>query len=131
MSSPTTRPATDAQPGFALETIEHGRAMALFSYASVLFGVPVFLIAFAKRDNAFALNHARAAAACFCLCYALILMSLVSCAVFFPLAVLCYIPAIIGMYHAAAGRPAGRSALGHLGDRAFGRIDVRPVDRAR
>lgn len=102
-----------------------GRPMAIFSYASVMFGVPVFLAVFAMRDNAFALHHARAAACVFLLFYLMIGLSFLSCAFFLPLAMVCYIPALVGIHHAAAGREAGKAALGDAGERLFGWIRPR------
>ncbi len=105
-------------------TVEAGRPMALLSYFSVLFGLPVFVVPMVLRDNAFALHHARAAGAIYVASLVALALSLTQCAVFLPFVFLCYIPAAIGIYRAAAGVEAGRSALEPWGRRLFGRIEV-------
>ena len=110
---------------FRRRVVEEGRPMAVFSYFSVMFGIPVFLVPFALRDNEFALHHARAAGVAYIACLTMLALSLTQCAVFLPLVFLCYIPALIGVYRASAGVEAGTSALGPAGERIFGRIEVK------
>ena len=110
---------------FRQSIIDDGRPMAILSYFSVMFGIPVFLAPLVLRDNVFSLHHARAAGAIFLLCTAFFVLALVNCAVFLPLVFVCYIPALIGVYRASAGVEAGTSALGPAGDKLFGWIEVK------
>ena len=113
------------QRRFRRAVVEKGRLMAIFSHCSVLFGIPVFLVPMVQRDNEFALHHARAAAVIFLACTAMLVAALTNCAVFLPLVFVCYIPALIGIFRAAAGVKAGTAALGTAGERIFGRIEVK------
>ena len=110
---------------FGYRDVERNRPMALFSYCSILFAVPVFLIPFWQRDSEFALHHAKAAGAAYLLGMTLLVAAVTNCAVFLPLVFLCYIPALIGIYRASAGVQAGRAGLGEFGERIFQKIEVK------
>lgn len=110
---------------FRRATVEEGRLMAIFSHFSVLFGIPVFLVTMYQRDNAFALHHAKAAGIIFLACTTMLILALFNCAVFLPLVFVCYIPALIGIFRAAAGVEAGVAALGTIGERVFQWIRVK------
>lgn len=120
---------TDEQPGgarrFRYFDREKGAGLAVLSYCSVLFGVPFFLVPLVLRNNPFSLHHAKAAGAIYLLCYAFVLLATLNCALFLPLALLAYIPALIGIYRASAGVEAGQAALGPLGERLFRFIEVK------
>lgn len=103
--------------GGADSTVEDGKPMAVLSHMSILFGLPIFLIPIIRRDNAFALHHAKSAMVIFLMFIAAFVASFVTCGLAVPLALLLYVPAIVGVVHAARGEPAGRWALGHLGER--------------
>lgn len=109
---------------FGESTVEQGRWMATFSYFSVVFGIPVFVVPFAMRDNVFAVHHSRAAGAIYLLSLVFLVLALTNCALFLPLVFLCYIPALIGIFRACSGVEAGTSALGPTGERVFGWIEV-------
>lgn len=115
----------EARGRFRRDVVDDGRPMAIASYFSVLFGIPVFVVPMVLRNNEFALHHARAAGVIFLACTAMLALAIVNCAVFLPLAFVCYIPALIGIYRASAGVEAGTSALGPVGERIFGWIEVR------
>lgn len=104
--------------------VDEGRPMAIFSYFSVVFGLPVFVVPFVLRGNEFALHHARAAGVIYLLSLIFLVLALTNCAIFLPLVFVCYIPALIGMYRAAAGVQAGTSALGPTGNKVFGFIEL-------
>ncbi|MGM0557128.1 MAG: hypothetical protein ACQEVA_12165 [Myxococcota bacterium] len=97
--------------------VQRGKPMAILSHMSVLFGVPVFLIPIIKRDNAFALHHAKSAMVIYLLFIAGLIASFATCGLALPFALLLYVPAIVGVVHAARGDRAGPWALGHLGER--------------
>lgn len=101
------------------QIVDTGRAMAVFSHFSVVFGLPVFLVVLYQRDNAFALHHAKAAGAIYLAALTMLVAAAVNCALFLPLVFLCYIPALIGIYRAAAGVEAGEAALGNVGEKVF------------
>lgn len=115
----------EARRRFRRDVVDEGRAMAIAAYFSVLFGVPVFLVPLLMRSNEFALHHARSAGAIYLVCTGMLALATVNCAVFLPLAFVCYIPALIGVYRASAGVEAGTSAMGPLGHKVFGWIEVR------
>ncbi len=110
---------------FRRQTIEDGRLMAVLSYFSVIFGIPVFVVPMIQRENEFALHHAKAAGLIFVACTFMLTLALTNCAVFLPLVFVCYIPALIGLYRAAGGAAAGTAALGPTAQRIFHRIEVR------
>jgi hypothetical protein len=97
--------------------VQRGKAMAILSHMSVLFGIPVFLVPIIKRDNAFALHHAKAAMVIYLLFIAGFVASFLTCGLALPFALLLYVPAIVGVVHAARGDEAGPWALGHLGEK--------------
>jgi hypothetical protein len=98
-------------------TVEDGKPMAVLSHMSILFGLPIFLVPIIKRDNAFALHHAKSAMVIFLLFILAFVASFATCGLAVPLALLLYVPAIVGVVHAARGERAGRWALGHWGER--------------
>ena len=123
---PLQRTQRDKQPpGTRARTAENGQAMAIFAHLSILFGLPVFLIPLLQRDNAFALHHAKAAATIYGLFLLTALGSLVTCGLAVPLALLCYVPAIVGIVKAAQGDEAGAWGLGDMGERIFSGVEVK------
>lgn len=124
---PLQRTERGKQPeGTRAETAENGQAMAIFAHLSVLFGLPVFLIPLLQRDNAFALHHAKAAATIYGLFLLTALGSIVTCGLAVPLALLCYVPAIVAIVKASQGEQAGPWGLGDMGERIFSRVEVKP-----
>jgi hypothetical protein len=107
------------------DVIEEGRMMAIFSHFSIMFGIPVFVATFFLRDNAFALHHAKAAGVIYLACLTMLALALLNCAFFLPLVFVCYIPALIGIYRAAAGVEAGTAALGTIGERVFSWVKLK------
>ena len=55
--------------------------------------------------------------------------SFATCGLALPFALLLYVPAIVGVVHAARGERAGRWALGHLGERLLD-VDVNADESA-
>ena len=92
------------------EVIEAGKPFALLSYASMLVGLPLFLIPMLTRDNAYALEHAKHAGAICIGAFVTFLVTFaaafVSCGVGTPLvglALLFYVPAVQGFLAALNG----------------------------
>ncbi len=113
----------------AEQEASRGKAMAVLAHLSILFGVPVFLAPLFLRNNALALHHAKAAAVIYVLFLLTGVLSFFTCALAFPLAMLCYVPALIGIARAAHGEKAGRWGLGDLGERIFSGIEVKDESR--
>lgn len=111
------------------QQVARGKALAVLSHLSILFGVPVFLVPFFQRDDAFALHHAKAAAVTYALFLAAVLLSFATCAIGFPFAMLCYVPALVGLVKASHGEAAGRWGLGELGERVFSGVEVKDESR--
>lgn len=105
--------------------VDEGKPMAVLSHMSILFGLPIFLIPLIRRENAFALHHAKSAMVIFLLFIAAFIASFVTCGLAVPLALLLYVPAIVGVVHAARGERAGPWALGHWGEKLLDlQVDV-------
>jgi hypothetical protein len=113
------------QPARRARSAENGQAMAIFAHLSILFGLPVFLIPMLQRDNAFALHHAKAAGAIYAVFFLCALFSFLTCGLAVPLAMLCYVPAIVGIVKAARGEDAGPWGLGTMGERIFSGVEVK------
>lgn len=110
-----------------LETeIEDGKTLAILSHASLLFGLPMFMIPMFMRDNRFALHHSKAAAITFGLFWLSAGLTAVSCGLFFPLMLLCYIPALVGLIQAANGKLAGTWGMGNFGESLLSGLKVPP-----
>lgn len=106
--------------------IEDGKTMAILSHASLLFGLPMFMIPMFSRDNRFALHHSKAAAVTFFWFWVAAAATFVTCGLFVPLMLLCYIPALIGLIQAANGKLAGPWGMGGLGEAIFSGLKVPP-----
>lgn len=128
---PLVRTRTYAQPDPDPEIpdVAQGKMMAVFGYASLLFGLPVFVIPMFTRDNVFALHHAKAAGASFVGFMLAAILTLFTCGLTFPLMLLFYIPALIGAVQAANGQLAGPWAMGEFGERLFANIRVKEHKR--
>ncbi|MFP4598735.1 MAG: hypothetical protein ACOC9J_02515 [Persicimonas sp.] len=107
------------------EEVDRGKPMAIFAHLSILFGLPVFLIPLIQRNNAFSLHHAKAAAVIYGLFMLAGFISLVTCGLGMPLAMLCYIPALIAIVRAARGDDAGTWGMGEVGENVFGSVEVK------
>lgn len=94
--------------------------MAILAHMSVMFGLPFFLLPLWQRNDELSLHHARTAGAIYIFFYGLLALSTVSCGVFFPLAMLGYLPAIVAIYRAVQGKSAGMWGFGGLGEWMFG-----------
>lgn len=112
------------QGRFSYLDVERNRPMAVFTYCSILFAIPVFLVPLFSRRSEFALHHAKAAGVTWLLGTGLLLSTVFNCALFLPLVFICYIPALIGMYRASAGVEAGSAGLGDLGEKWFRKLKV-------
>ncbi len=117
----------DTTQGVAKE-VEDGKTMAILSHASLLFGIPIFIVPMITRDNRFALHHAKAAAVTFTLFFITAMLTMVSCGVFFPLLLLCYIPALVGIVQAANGQLAGPWGMGNAGESVLRGLKV-PIQK--
>jgi hypothetical protein len=117
--------ATDTVPGRSEEQdVDAGKPLALLSHASLLFGIPVFIVPMLQKDNRFALHHGKAAAVNFIFFMIAFGLTMVTCGLAFPLIFLCYIPAIVGVVHAANGELAGTWGWGPAGERMFSGLQV-------
>jgi len=94
--------------------------MAILAHMSVMFGLPFFLLPLWQRNDELSLHHARTAGAIYIFFYGLLALSTVSCGIFFPLAMLGYLPAIVAIYRAVQGKSAGMWGFGGLGEWMFG-----------
>ena len=110
---------TDDHPASSERTTPDGRSLAILSHMSLLFGLPVFIIPLLQRNNALALHHAKAAALIYFGFYGTLILSMYSTGLFLPLAMLFYLPGLVGIYRAINHEPAGRWGLGDLAERLF------------
>ncbi len=99
------------------ETWRDGQTMAIFAHMSVLFGIPVFLVPLLLRNDPLSVHHAKAAAVTFAGFYAGLVLAFVSVGLFMPIAMLFYIPALVGIARAVQGRRAGTWGFGEIGER--------------
>lgn len=83
---------------------EEGRLWACLSYASILTGLPLFIIPLVQRRDEFAIHHAKQAAESYAWFFACVtgyvLLSLVTCGVgtlCFPIILLPYVPMCHGI----------------------------------
>lgn len=107
------------------EEVAAGRAMAVLCYASILFGLPLFIIPMMTRDNRFALHHAKASGVTFVAFFISAMLTGMTCGLFFPIMMFFYIPALIGVIQAANGKLAGTWGFGEAGERLFSGIRVK------
>ena len=107
--------------------IEEGKTLAILSHASLLFGIPLFIVPILTRDNRFALHHAKAAGVTFSLFIVSASLTAISCGIFFPMMLLCYVPALIGIVQAANGQLAGPWGMGDMAERLLGGLKVPPA----
>lgn len=108
---------------------QESRVLACLSYASVLFGLPLFIIPLAQKNDAFAMFHARQAAVawigllvCF---FAYFFISFITCgfgALLFPILMLPYIPAIHGVIIALGDETREPIGVFGLGERLLGNL---------
>ena len=106
------------------DEIDEGKALAVLSHLSILFGIPVFLVPMLQRDNAFALHHAKSAGVIFVAFLLALSLSMVTCGLAMPLALLVYVPALVGIVNASRGEEAGPWAFGKLGEKMFASVTV-------
>ena len=111
---------TDGDPSDAdAHYREDGRSLAILSHMSLLFGLPIFVIPLVQRKNALALHHAKAAMVIYFAFCGTLLLSIYSTGLFIPLAMLLYLPGLVGIYRAIQRQKAGRWGLGDLAERLF------------
>ncbi len=108
-----------------VDSIEAGKAMALLSHASVLLGLPLFVIPMMQRDNDFALVHSKAAAVNFIFFIVALTLTMMTCGLAFPLIFLVYVPMIIGCVDAMNGRRPGALAWGGSGEKMFAGLQIK------
>lgn len=127
--APMTTTARQARPlspqQLIDQDIESGKALALVSHASLLVGLPLFLIPMVTRDNQFALHHAKAAAVTFGALWIAAGLTVVTCGLLFPLLFLCYVPMLVGFVKAANGDLAGSWGGGNLGEQIFSGVRLK------
>lgn len=107
--------------------------MALFMHMSTLCGIPIFLLGiFFRREDPFILHHAKAAGAGFLFFYGALLLGLLVWTPLFWVALVFYIPSLIGVWRGVSGERVGWLGLGHVGEALFFPIQPRPIpsDRA-
>lgn len=113
------------------ERAARARVMSLFFHMSVFFGIPVFLVAFVKRDDPFALHHAKAAAVSFLTFYAALFIAFQGSMFAFGVCLLAYIPALFAIWAAAGGHHAGVLGWGHVGEILFFPIKAKKTTSTR
>lgn len=127
---PAVPPArSEMRPVPREDVTEAGKPMALLSHSSVFLGLPLFIIPMMQRDNAFALQHAKAAAVNYIAFMVAVAFTVVTCGLGFPLILGVYIPMIIGVVNAVNGELAGSWAWGGTGERLF--RGLQPKDETR
>jgi len=111
--------------------IEAGKTLALLSWVGMFVGIPLFLLPFLQRDNAFALFHAKQAAVVFgaamVLFVALMAINVVTCGlgmILFPLLFAPLILAIDGLLKAINGRVEAPMFLGDLATNLMSGLQV-------
>lgn len=110
-----------------LDDVAQGKLMAVFGYASMLFGLPVFVIPMLTRDNAFALHHAKAAGLSYLGFFLASVLTLFTCGLTFPLMFVFYATSLVGAVQAANGQLAGPWALGEWAERIFAGIRLKQL----
>lgn len=123
------RPAPDdPRPDPTESDGRDGRSLAILSHMSLLFGLPIFLIPLLQRKNALAIHHAKAAGLIYFGFYGTLLLSMYSTGLFVPLAMLFYLPGLVGIYRAINKQAAGRWGLGDLAERLLPHPEARVTE---
>lgn len=120
----------DAKIGLK-EQAARARVMSLFFHMSVFFGLPIFLVAFIKRDDPFALHHAKAAAVSFASFYGALFVAFTGSTLALGLCLLAYLPALFAIWSAAGGRHAGLLGWGYVGEILFFPIQAKKTTSTR
>lgn len=102
------------------------QAFSILCHMSVLFGLPMFLAPFFKRDEPYGLHHAKASAVNFTTFHAAMLAAVVVHPGFFALVLASYLPAWVGIWRAARGQRVGIFGLGPIGELAFFWLKPKP-----
>lgn len=110
---------TDERPEDVGDGLTRPKVMALLSHLSVFFGVPVFVAPFFLRRDSLSLHHAKAAAVVYFLFYAFLAGALFGWPALTPVAMVMYLPALVGIYRTVQGRDAGLLGFGALGEWLF------------
>ncbi len=118
---------TDFQPPITQE----GRTWAYLSYASMFLGLPLFIVPFIQRNDAFALYHAKQAAVAYLMMVVLVVLyfaiSIVTCGIgtlLFPMVMLPYVPMIHGFVLVSNGEWKEPIGILGLGDKLFGGVKL-------
>ena len=96
-----------------------GRSMAVISHMSVLFGIPVFLVPVLRRRTPLGVHHAKAASLIYFGFYLNLALAMFASGFFLPVAMLFYLPGVVGVYRALRRQEAGKWGLGDLAERLF------------
>jgi hypothetical protein len=107
------------------ERASRTRAMAIFCHMGVLFGIPIFVIPMVDRRDPTLLHHAKAAAMTFILFHVAMVMAIGASPVWLAAILMCYLPALAGVWSASRDRPVGWLGLGPLGELMFTPIQPR------
>lgn len=107
-----------------LESGDNGKMLAILSHLSILFGIPLFLIPLIQRESPLALHHAKAAAVTYGMLMIAGIITMVTCGIGFPLILLCYVPAIIGVVNASNEQPAGKWGMGDFGEQLLSGVQI-------
>lgn len=115
------------QPKPTFKATDQENLLAIGSYASIFFGLPLFIVPLATRDSEFALYHAKQAAVIFCMQILFVFVMVFGMFAtmgfgffLFPLAFLPFIPAVHGMILAANREMREPVLLFGLADNFFG-----------
>lgn len=113
--------STDLQNIGDPKVIQDGTALAVLSWASMLLGLPIFLLPLITNDNAFATYHARQALVTYVVQIVLVVVFFmivsITCGfglVLFPIALLALIPTIDGLIKAMQGRAEPAMLVGSI-----------------
>jgi hypothetical protein len=105
------------------------RTMAIFCHMGVLFGIPLFVLPLVERTDPVQMHHARAAALTFVAFHAAMILAIGSSPLWLGGILLCYLPALAGVWAASRDRPVGWLGLGPPADLLLGVITPRQLPR--
>lgn len=106
------------------ERTARAQATAILCHLGVLFGLPMFLIPFIKRDHALSVHHAKASAVAFVIFHGALLATVFWHSAFLLLVLASYLPAWHGIHRAARAQPVGWLGFGPLGERVLPRLEA-------
>ena len=111
---------------------DQGKYLAILSHASLVIGLPLWIIPLVMRDDPFALYHAKQAGVVgigfYITFFAIFLFSMVTCGIgtiAIPLVFVWYLPALLGGLSALNGKCEPVPLIGDLAERIFGGVTLK------